>query len=268
MKKKWRFALVLILYLLLPFSCFESRWHSPCAASLSLKLFLGKKSGNIIFLWVHLMTDKVKDLSLPELLLPLTAFFFFFFLLVFCQNIESLCWSPGIHDLGWGSLGVQKLNWYKFLTFSLFICGSGADFRSYSTLEDFRSVAYTILAMYLIDLVSCSVMSDWEPVDCSLPGSPVNVFLQERILEWLAIPFSRGSSLPKNWTHVSWTAGRFFTVWVTMLFFSCILSLYFPKSHYYSVPSPWGCIIGFAFVFTSMKFHRGLVLLLLLLILI
>ena len=68
---------MLILYLLLPFSCFESRWHSPCAVSLSLKLFLGKKSGNIIFLWVHLMTDKVKDLSLPELLLPLTAFFFF-----------------------------------------------------------------------------------------------------------------------------------------------------------------------------------------------
>ena len=43
-KKKSRFTLVLlVLSLLLPFSCFESRWQSPYAASLSLKLSLGKK---------------------------------------------------------------------------------------------------------------------------------------------------------------------------------------------------------------------------------
>ena len=137
-KKKSRFTLVLlVLSLLLPFSCFESRWQSPYAASLWLKLSLGKKSGNIILLWVE-MTDKVKDLSLPELLLPLTDFFFFF---LFCllPEYRVLMLSPGIHDLGWGSLGVQRLNWCKFLTFSLFIYGSGADFSSYSALEDFRS---------------------------------------------------------------------------------------------------------------------------------
>ena len=34
---------------------------------------------------------------------------------------------------------------------------------------------------------------------------------QTRILDWITIPFSRGSSRPRNWTHISCTAGRFFT---------------------------------------------------------
>ena len=36
-----------------------------------------------------------------------------------------------------------------------------------------------------------------------------------RILEWVAYPFSRGSSWPRNWTGVSWIADRFFTSWAT-----------------------------------------------------
>ena len=36
-----------------------------------------------------------------------------------------------------------------------------------------------------------------------------------RILEWVAYPFSRGSSLPRNWTGISCIAGRFFTNWAT-----------------------------------------------------
>ena len=41
-------------------------------------------------------------------------------------------------------------------------------------------------------------------MDCSLPGSLVCGIPQARILEWVAISFSRGSSWPRNWTHVSW----------------------------------------------------------------
>ena len=37
--------------------------------------------------------------------------------------------------------------------------------------------------------------------------------LQARIVEWVAMPSSRGSSQPRNWTKVSCTAGRFFTIW-------------------------------------------------------
>ena len=52
-------------------------------------------------------------------------------------------------------------------------------------------------------------------MDCSPPGSSVHGILQERILEWVAIPFSKGSSRPMNWTWVSCIAGRFFTDWAT-----------------------------------------------------
>ena len=51
-------------------------------------------------------------------------------------------------------------------------------------------------------------------VDCSLAGSPVHGILQTRILEWVAIPFSRGPSWPRDRTWVSHIAGRYFTVWV------------------------------------------------------
>ena len=39
--------------------------------------------------------------------------------------------------------------------------------------------------------------------------------LQARILEWVAMPFSRGSSSPRDRTRVFWIAGRFFTIWAT-----------------------------------------------------
>ena len=53
----------------------------------------------------------------------------------------------------------------------------------------------------------------YNPMDCRLPGSSVHGILQTRILEWLAIAFSRGSSGPRDWTWVSCIAGRFFTIW-------------------------------------------------------
>ena len=55
----------------------------------------------------------------------------------------------------------------------------------------------------------------FDPVDCSLPGSSVHGILQARILEWVAISFSRGSSQPRDWICVSRIAGRLFTIWAT-----------------------------------------------------
>ena len=48
------------------------------------------------------------------------------------------------------------------------------------------------------------------PMFCSLPDSSVHGILQARILEWGAIPFSRESSWPRDWTQVSCIVGRFF----------------------------------------------------------
>ena len=60
---------------------------------------------------------------------------------------------------------------------------------------------------------SCPTLCD--PMDCSLSGSSVHGIFQARVLEWVAISFSKGSSRPRDWTQVSHIAGRHFTVWAT-----------------------------------------------------
>ena len=54
-----------------------------------------------------------------------------------------------------------------------------------------------------------------DPMDCSLPGSSVHGILQARILEYVAIPFCKGSSQPRDQTQVSCIASGFFTIWAT-----------------------------------------------------
>ena len=54
-----------------------------------------------------------------------------------------------------------------------------------------------------------------DPTNCSLSGSCIHGILQARILEWIAVPFSRGSSWSRDWTQVSCIAGRFFIIWAT-----------------------------------------------------
>ena len=60
---------------------------------------------------------------------------------------------------------------------------------------------------------SCPTLCD--PMDCGLPGSSDHGIFQARILEWVAISFSRGSSQPRARTWVSCSVGRCFTVWAT-----------------------------------------------------
>ena len=59
----------------------------------------------------------------------------------------------------------------------------------------------------------CLILCD--PMDCSLTGSSVHGIFQTRILEWVAISFSRGSSRPRDRTRVSCIVGSCFTVWAT-----------------------------------------------------
>ena len=60
-------------------------------------------------------------------------------------------------------------------------------------------------------LVAKSCLTPCDPMDCSLLGSSVHGTLQARVLEGVAISFSRGSSQPRDQTQVSCIAGRFFT---------------------------------------------------------
>ena len=60
---------------------------------------------------------------------------------------------------------------------------------------------------------SCPIFCDL--MDCVPPGSSIHGILQASKLEWVAIPFSRGSSWPRDRTQVSCIAGGFFTIWAT-----------------------------------------------------
>ena len=64
-------------------------------------------------------------------------------------------------------------------------------------------------------LVAQSCLTLYNPVDYSLPGSSVHGIFQARILEWVAISYSRGFSQPRDRTWASCIVGRFFKVWAT-----------------------------------------------------
>ena len=95
--------------------------------------------------------------------------------------LQQLIWHETICDFCW---------WLRYRYFSLLwfvIC--------------FRSWLAVLIAQQCLTLC--------DPMVCSPPGSSVRGILQARILEWVAIPFSRGSSWPRDRTHVSCIAGRF-----------------------------------------------------------
>ena len=88
-------------------------------------------------------------------------------------------------------------------------------------------------------------------MDCSLPGSSVSGILQAKILEWVAIPFSKGSSKPRDRTQVSPTAGRLFIFWATRLFQrgAKIKDIGGCDGHIRTHKAPWGpawvqCLFG------------------------
>ena len=69
------------------------------------------------------------------------------------------------------------------------------------------------LLLLLLSHFSCVRL--WDPIDSSPPGSSIHGILQARILEWVSISFSRGSSRLRDQTQVSCIAGRRFNLWAT-----------------------------------------------------
>ena len=60
----------------------------------------------------------------------------------------------------------------------------------------------TAALLLKVEVAQCPTLRS--PKDCSSPDSPVDGTLQARMPEWVAIPFSRKSSQPRNWTRISW----------------------------------------------------------------
>ena len=97
--------------------------------------------------------------------------------------------------------------------------------------------------------VTQSCLTLCNPMNCSLTGFSIHGIFQARVLEWVAISFSRGSSRPRDWTQVSHIVGRCFTIWATrealvimyiiLLLYVCLYISYVCIFTYISV---YGCL--------------------------
>ena len=85
------------------------------------------------------------------------------------------------------------------------------DFKVIPSLVDCTVIIFVLCCILVAQ--SCPTLCD--PMDYSPPGSSVHGILQERIVEWVTIPFFRESSRPRDQTWVSCISGRFFTIWAT-----------------------------------------------------
>ena len=148
-----------------------------------------------------------------------------------------LAWKiPWIEEPGkLQSMGSQNRTWLHFhFSLTYFIkhnvnflqVHSGCYIQQNFLFFFFKSLSsiplYVCTCMKLKVLFTHSCLTLYNPVDCSLPGSTVHGILQARILEWVAIPFSRRSSWCRDWTLVSCIAGAFFTIWATREIHMCI----------------------------------------------
>ena len=89
-----------------------------------------------------------------------------------------------------------------------------------------------LLICLFLFLVTKLYLTLCDPVDCSPPGSSAHGILQARILEWVAMPSSRGSSKPRDLSHVSYVScnGRWKwhlvgLCWINSYFTNCISSV-------------------------------------------
>ena len=83
------------------------------------------------------------------------------------------------------------------------------------SLQWYLYTGFYIVVIFVVFYLLSHVQLFCNPMDCSLPGSSICGIFQARVLEWVAISFSRGPSWPRDQTQVSRIVDRGFTVWAT-----------------------------------------------------
>ena len=124
---------------------------------------------------------------------------------------------------------ILKAIWWCPWLASIYLLSRNSLLKISDTVEEIINSGVTAIKSYLATLsfeseseceVSQSCPTLCDDMDCSLPGSSVHGIFQARILEWVAISFSRGSSPPRDRTWVSHIVGKHFTVWTTREIFT------------------------------------------------
>ena len=178
----------------------------PFCTCIVRKVSLTSRMRNIWFLISYLGRAQ------PPLLIGLL-----FILWSFCpQGTDSIClacwgWGGGLVHLSPASHPEQEVRgphrpesycqWTQLQPHSLL------SYFLFPIIPDFQSQKEITML--------CHTYCITDPMDCRLPGSSVHGILQASRLEWVVIPFSRGSSQPRDGTWVSCIAGGFFTIWDT-----------------------------------------------------
>ena len=116
------------------------------------------------------------------------------------RKASHLCCNEGISTY---LTFLPSLSLFSFLEFCVYVNTSYWNFF-------FFLLKLLVFWHLACNAQSCPTLCDL--MDCSSPGFFVHGLFQARILEWIAILFSRGSSRPRDWTGVSCIAGRFFTI--------------------------------------------------------
>ena len=126
---------------------------------------------------------------------------------VFEQGIMDLCWGWGRrkHPYREGDLKEQGWEW-EHREVETWLLGLSPPLLDGENGKH-RALRYCEVAQ------SCPTLCD--PIVRNPPGSSIHGILQARVLEWVAISFSRGSSQPRDQTQLSCIAGRRFTIWAT-----------------------------------------------------
>ena len=135
-------------------------------------------------------------------------------------------WCAAVHGIAvtYNLVTQQLLNnyWTQYNAYHLkFVWITGICFPSQYFLGNISYSVHkgTIFSppktLFKVKVKSLSRVQLCDPMDCSPPGSSIHGFLQTRILEWVAIFFSRRSSQPRDWTQVSCIVGRHFTISAT-----------------------------------------------------
>ena len=124
------------------------------------------------------------------------AYFLFYYLtageciLIVWLEFFELHWGFLCRLIHSGFYECFKINWKEYMWIYMYAC-----------VYKYICMCDSVVELCTKSLQSCLTLCD--PLDCNPPGSSVHRILQARILELVAIPFSRGSSWPRDWTCIS-----------------------------------------------------------------